>query len=119
MRTSETARESSAIRLKPAARSSLSGRAPGGASSGLTASEPCGGTSWDIRCRLTSRLISVDDVIHRRLLHLPTAAVTVVARESEAVPVLVVEFRMVSAVVIARPARLLPEQRVLCHALRG
>src|SRR6266496_1437007 len=47
------------------------------------------------------------------------AGLTVVARQREAVPVLVVELHVIAAVVVARPTRFLAEQRVLGDGLRG
>src|SRR4029078_10793715 len=62
---------------------------------------------------------SVYDVIHGSLLHLPFPGFAIVAGEGEAVPILVVELRMVRPVVISGPPRLLPEKRVLRNAFRG
>src|SRR6185312_6336449 len=112
MSTSETARESSASRFSRPARSSSAARAVSGASSGLSEAEPWGDTSSGMRG-------SIDDVIHGRFLHLPTACLVVIAGESEAVPILVVEPRMIGAIVITGPACFLSEQGVLRHAFGG
>src|SRR3954468_13213780 len=69
-------------------------------------------------CAGTTTRCSVDDVVDRRLLHRPIAALAVVAREGEAVPVLVVELGMIAAVVVARPACFFPEHGVARHGLR-
>src|SRR5688572_15144810 len=60
-----------------------------------------------------------DEVIARRLLHGVLAGIRIAPRHGQHVPVLVVDLHDVPAVVVARPARLLAEERVLCHALRG
>ena len=61
---------------------------------------------------------SVDDVVDGRLLQLPLARVPVVARDGEAVPVGVVQLRVVGPVVVARPPRLGAEHRMVGHRLR-
>src|SRR2546428_4678323 len=49
---------------------------------------------------------SVDDVVDRRLLHRPLAAVAVVARQGEAMPVGIVPLHVIAAIGIDPPARL-------------
>src|SRR5215467_6723469 len=62
---------------------------------------------------------SIYDVIDRSLLHLPLPAVPVVAGQGEAVPILVVQLRMIRPVIVSRPPRFRPEQGVLRDTLRG
>src|SRR5215469_8300605 len=62
---------------------------------------------------------SVDDVINGSLFHLPLSGIPIVARQGEAMPILVVQLRMIRAVVITGPPRFRPEQGVLRHAFRG
>lgn len=52
---------------------------------------------------------SVDDVIHWGFLHSPLPSLTIIAGQCETMPILVVELRMISPVVIARPSRLGPK----------
>src|SRR5690349_7045187 len=65
--------------------------------------------------RISSSVFSVmfipDEVIARRLLHGVLAGLGIAARDREHVPVGVVDLHRVAPVVIARPARLLAEQR--------
>src|SRR5687767_7639118 len=61
--------------------------------------------------------VSVDDVVDRRLLHCPASGIAVVAGQGEAMPIGIVQLHMIASVVIPRPARLLPEQRVLGDGL--
>src|SRR6266576_6935369 len=49
--------------------------------------------------------------------HVPFTGLRVVLRSSEAVPLAVVELRIIAAVVITRPSRLLPEERMSRHRL--
>src|SRR4051812_611506 len=70
-------------------------------------------------CAGATTCCSVDDVVDRRLLHGPLATLAVVAREGEAVPVLVIQPRMVAAVVVARPACFFAEHGVARHGLRS
>src|SRR5688500_168448 len=71
--------------------------------------------------RISSSVFSVmfipDEVIARRLLHGVFTGVRIAARNREHVPVRVVHLHGVAAVVVARPAGLLAEQRVLRDAL--
>src|ERR1700726_3102696 len=64
-------------------------------------------------------LVVRDQVIAGRLLHGVFAAFRIASRNGQHVPVLVVQLHDIAAVVVARPARLLAEQRVLRDALRG
>src|SRR5688572_9973357 len=64
-------------------------------------------------------LLFVHQVVAGRLLHGVFAGLRIAARDREHVPVLVVHLHHVAAIVVARPARLLAEERVLRHALRG
>src|SRR5688572_30732612 len=60
-----------------------------------------------------------DQVIARRLLHGVFACLRIAARNRQHVPVRVVHLHGVAAVVVAGPAGLLAEQRVLRDALGG
>ena len=62
---------------------------------------------------------SINNVMHRRFLHLPIFGIRVVPAEGEAVPILVVQLGMVAAVVVAGPARFGAEAGVMGHGLRG
>src|SRR5882757_5093625 len=64
-------------------------------------------------------LVVRDQVIAGRLLHGVFAGFRIATRNGQHVPVLVVQLHDIAAVVVARPARLFPEQRVLRDALRG
>ena len=61
----------------------------------------------------------IDEVVDGGLLHGPFAGVPIVAREGEAVPLGVVQCRMIGPIVVSRPARFRPEHRVMGHGLRG
>src|SRR6266576_1435894 len=130
MKRSETVRESRRIFLSFAARLCSSPRCASGSSKGLTCSELCGGTSWAIsdcflrdarsdRRSAPKHPVSIYNVIDRSLLHRPLSGLAIVAGEREAMPIVIIEPRMVGPVVIARPARFRPEQRVLRDAFRG
>lgn len=43
----------------------------------------------------------------------------IVARQCEAMPILIIELRMIRAIIISRPSRFRPEQSVLGDAFRG
>src|SRR5215472_2461887 len=103
MNRSDTVRESRGIFVSFSARLRSSDRWACGSSSGLTCSELCGGTSLAMSDQKTRR--SIDDVIHRRFLHRPFAGIAIVARQREAMPILVVELGMICAIIIAGPAR--------------
>src|SRR5512134_3378664 len=64
-------------------------------------------------------LVFPDQVIAGRLLHGVFTGLRVAARNRQHVPVCVVHLHGVAPVVVARPARLLAEQRVLRDAFRG
>ena len=49
----------------------------------------------------------------------PRPGIPIVAGQGEAMPIFVVQLRMIGAVVISGPPRFRPEQRVLHHSLRG
>src|SRR6266487_2812780 len=124
MKRSESVRESRRIFLSFSARLCSSSRCASGSSKGLTCSELCGGTSWaisdcflrDARSDRRSALkhpVSIYDVKDRSLLHRPLSGLAVVAGQGEAMPIVVIEPRMVGPVVIARPAGFRPKHRVL------
>ena len=53
------------------------------------------------------------------LLHGPFPGLRIVAGQGEAMPIGVIQLRMIGPVVIPRPPRFLPEQGVLGHTLRS
>ena len=62
---------------------------------------------------------SVDDVIDRRLLHCPFPGIPIVSGQGEAMPILVVQLHVVTAIIIAGPTRFLAEQGVMGHAIEA
>src|SRR5687768_15090495 len=66
-----------------------------------------------------SMLLLVHQVVARRLLHGVVTGLRIPARNREHVPVRVVHLHGVAPVVVARPAGLLAEQRVLRDTLGG
>src|SRR5690242_14558517 len=64
-------------------------------------------------------LVVLDQVIARRLLHRVFPGFRIATRDGEHVPVLVVHLHHVSPVVVTRPTRLLPKERVVSDALRS
>src|SRR5262249_35715028 len=63
--------------------------------------------------------VSIYDVIHWSLLHLPLPGVPVVAGQGEAMPIFVVQLRMIRPIIVSRPPRFSPEQGMLRDAFRG
>ena len=61
----------------------------------------------------------VNDVVDGGLFHGPFPGFPIVAGQGEAVPVGVIQLRMIGPVVISRPPRFCPEHRVMRYRLRG
>ncbi len=59
----------------------------------------------------------VDNVVYGDLLHSPFPGFPIVARQGEAMPIGVIQLRMIGPIVIPRPPRFRPEHRMLRHAL--
>ena len=62
---------------------------------------------------------SVDDVIDRSLFHRPRPGFPFVAGQGEAMPIFVVQLRMIRPIIVSRPPRFRPEQGVLRDTFRG
>src|SRR5687768_15280036 len=86
----------------------------------LTRSRHRGSAMARISASVFSMMFTIrNQVITGRLLHGVLAGLRIATRNGQHVPVCVVHFHGVAPVVIARPAGLLAEQRVLRDALGG
>src|SRR6185503_2670973 len=85
----------------------------------LTRSRQSGLAIARISASVFSVMFILHQVIARRLLHGVLAGLRIAARNRQHVPVRVVHLHGVAPVVVARPAGLLAEQRVLRDALGG